>query len=71
MLPSIPTKYPILVYSSEMDEIMHGIGLKQSSHHVNANGEVPLSGSCSKALSLSAQQKKVSFIYLKDYLILS
>ena len=36
---------------------MHGIGLKLSSHHVDAHGEKPIEGNC-KVATIEAQKEK-------------
>lgn len=57
-LPSIKNeKYPIKVFKDEKDEIMHGIGLKLSSHHVDSAGEKAVEGSCEKASNWAKQEK--------------
>lgn len=45
LLPTLKDeKYSIHVYKDEKDEIMHGIGLKLSSHHVDSSGEKAVEG---------------------------
>jgi len=48
LLPTLKDeKYSIHVYKDEKDEIMHGIGLKLSSHHVDSSGEKAVEGTVS------------------------
>jgi hypothetical protein len=61
MLPNIGGsggQIPVNVYLDESDEIMHGIGLKSSSHVVTATGEQVLKGSCNKAARLQQQERE-------------
>jgi len=51
------SKVVIESYIEEEAEVMHGIGLKLSSHTVDASGEKALAGSCDKAVSLAKAQK--------------
>lgn len=56
----------IRVLDNEENEIMHGIGLRHSSHTMNVSsdggsegGEVEFHGSCTGAVTLSKRQKEV------------
>lgn len=53
----------ISVHGNEEDEVMHGIGLRSSSHTTGASGssggEVEFTGSCDAAVSLAKRQKEV------------
>ena len=61
-----PTRYKIDVYADEDDEVMHGIGLRLSSHYVDAvKGEQTISGSCARAEALSQAEKKVHYYSLR------
>ena len=51
------SKVVIESHVDEEAEVMHGIGLKLSSHTVDASGEKALTGSCDKAVSLAKAQK--------------
>lgn len=66
MVPNIGGPNPtdqiqINSFPDEYDEVMHGVGLKLSSHHVNANGETAVLGSCKKAAEFAMQQQTVRF----------
>jgi hypothetical protein len=61
LLPSVggpAHPLPIHVFVHEEDEIMHGIGMKSSSHKVTAEGEQVSLGTCSKAVIMQQQQKE-------------
>ena len=51
----------ILYHPEDADEVMHGTGLRLSSHYVSSAGEEVTEGGCSKAVSL-AQAEKDSFV---------
>ena len=51
----------ILYHPQDADEVMHGTGLRLSSHYVSSAGEEVTEGGCSKAVSL-AQAEKDSFV---------
>lgn len=54
-------KLNINVYYDEIDEIMHGVGLRQSSHSVqegNRSGEELLNGKCNMAAELGRKQRE-------------
>lgn len=50
----------IFYHPEDADEVMHGTGLRLSSHYVSSAGEEVTEGGCSKAVSL-AQSEKESF----------
>ena len=54
-----PRKSKVIINSfvNEEAEVMHGVGLKLSSHQVDAAGEKSIMGSCNKAVELARQQK--------------
>jgi hypothetical protein len=54
-------KLNINIFYDEMDEIMHGVGLRQSSHSVqegNKSGEELLNGKCNFAAELGRKQRE-------------
>ena len=75
MLPVSLMKEPIAIqsYPNEADEIMHGIGLRLSSH-LEHGGETSSKGTCSISAELAAKEKasfkadKVSVISCKEYI---
>lgn len=61
-LPTIPNSaYTIQVKADEREEIMHGIGLKLSSHQVDSKGEKHIEGDCKKATNYAVAEKEVSY----------
>lgn len=50
-------KVVIESYMEEDQEVMHGIGLKLSSHSVDASGERVIMGACNKSIKLAKAQK--------------
>jgi Histidine phosphatase superfamily (branch 2) len=59
--PLYKGQVPILSYIDEGDEVMHGVGLRLSSHVVDSKGEQAIEGACAKASKLAVQQRD-SFI---------
>jgi predicted Zn-dependent protease with MMP-like domain len=68
LLPSLgsPSRpVDIAVHGNEEDEVMHGIGLRTSSHTKsdstgsNVGGEMEFTGSCDAAVTLARRQKDV------------
>jgi hypothetical protein len=57
-------RVPILYFPNEEDEIMHGLGVRQSSHTnasaASAHAEIVYSGGCAASVKLAAQQEKVT-----------
>lgn len=51
------------MFLDESDEIMHGVGLRSSSHSVNASNhqETEFSGQCKNAISYAKNERKVMF----------
>lgn len=62
----LSTKTKIFVHSNELHEVMHGIGLRSSSHAQNSgdHGEHEVVGQCSPAITYAREQRKVSVIVI-------
>lgn len=56
-------KVPIYMYENELDEVMHGIGLKASSHAINHHGEgiTEIFGKCHAAITY-AKSQMISYV---------
>ena len=59
--PADENRVPILSFPKEADEIMHGIGLRLSSH-LEHGGETSFKGACEVAASLAAKEKEMMTI---------
>lgn len=57
--PDLSTQVLINSFPVEIDEVMHGVGLRLSSHHVDESGESAIFGTCKKAAVLARQQMEV------------
>lgn len=51
------TQLPIKTFLDEKMEVMHGVGMKLSSHHVSDKGESILEGTCAKASKLGREER--------------
>ncbi len=58
---AIKQKIPINTYENELDEVMHGVGLRSSSHGINnaGQGETEFHGKCDAAVKFAKKQKAV------------